>query len=125
VTQFKEKLIEYNEPKGLRKLVSLFVSPTAKYIIVVAAGNRIMILSKEDEYQQSYVIFTVLIFGTFSVEASSEDDEILGVADDYDTMYFIKFNGEVVAEITKRHLKISSSVVGLFSDNDLDMHESY
>ena len=57
--------------------------------------------------------------------ASSEDDEILGVADDYDTMYFIKFNGEVVAEITKRHLKISSSVVGLFSDNDSDMHESY
>ncbi|CAI8614219.1 unnamed protein product [Vicia faba] len=122
VVQLKEKWIEYNEPKRLRKLVSLFVSPTVKYVVVaIAAGNRITILSKEDEYQQSYI----LIFGTFSVGASSEDDEILGVADDYDTMYFIKFNGEVVAEITKRHLKISSSIAGLFSDNDSDMHESY
>lgn len=64
-------------------------------------------------------------FGTFNVGAWSEDDEILGVADDSDTLYFIKYNGEVVAEITKRHLKISSPIVGLFSDNDSDMHESY
>ncbi|KAI5405491.1 MAG2-interacting protein 2 isoform X1 [Lathyrus oleraceus] len=122
VTQLKEKWTEYNEPKRLRKLVSLFVSPTAKYV-AVAAGNRITILSKEDDYQQSYAIFTGSDFGTFSVGAWSEDDEILGVADDYDTLYFIKFNGEVVAEITKKHLKISSPIVGLFSDNDSD--ESY
>ncbi|CAK8570943.1 unnamed protein product [Lathyrus sativus] len=124
VTQLKEKWTEYNEPKRLRKLVSLFVSPTAKYVAVVA-GNRIMILSKEDDYQESYAIFTGSDFGTFSVGAWSEDDEILGVADDYNTQYFIKFNGEVVAEITKKHLKISSPIVGLFSDNDSDMHESY
>lgn len=51
--------------------------------------------------------------------AWSEDDEILGVADDSDTLYFMKFNGEVVAEVTKRDLKISSPIVGLFSDNGL------
>jgi hypothetical protein len=63
--------------------------------------------------------------GTFSVGAWSEDDEILGVADDSDTLYFIKFNGEVVAEIAKKHSKISSPIVGLYSDNDSEMHESY
>lgn len=62
---------------------------------------------------------------TFSVGAWSENDDILGVADDFDTLYFIKFNGEVVAEITKRQLKISSPIVGLYSDNDSDSHESY
>ncbi|KAL5059774.1 hypothetical protein RYX36_031378 [Vicia faba] len=84
-----------------------------------------MIMSKEDEYQQSYAIFTSSDFGIFSVRVWSKDNAILGVADDYDTLYFIKFNGEVVAEITKRHLKISSSIIGLFSNNDSDMHESY
>ncbi|KAL5074060.1 hypothetical protein RYX36_013044 [Vicia faba] len=104
VTQLKEKWTEYNEPTRLRKLVSLFVFPTAKYVVVaIATGNQITILSKEDEYQQSYAIFTCYDFGTFSVGAWFEDNEILGVADDYDILYFIKFNGEVVAEITKRH----------------------
>ncbi|CAI8612764.1 unnamed protein product [Vicia faba] len=79
----------------------------------------------EDEYQQSYAIFTGSDFGTFSMGAWSEDDEILGVVDDYDTLYFIKFNGEVVAEITKRNLKISSPIVGLFSNNNSYKHESY
>lgn len=65
-------------------------------------------------------------FSTFSVGDWSEDDEILGVADDYDTLYFIKFTGEVVAEITKKDLKISAPIVGLFSDNDSNMNdESY
>lgn len=67
MTQLKEKWTEYNEPKRLRKLVSLFVSPTAKYV-AVAAGNRITILSKEDDYQQSYAIFTgKIIFGMLDV----------------------------------------------------------
>lgn len=125
MNQLKEKWNEYNEPKRLRKLVSLFVTPTAKYV-AVAAGNRITILSKEDDYQQSYSIFTGSDFSTFSVGDWSEDDEILGVADDYDTLYFIKFTGEVVAEITKKDLKISAPIVGLFSDNDSNMNdESY
>ncbi|KAJ1383090.1 WD40-repeat-containing domain superfamily, partial [Sesbania bispinosa] len=124
VSQLKEKWSEYNEPKRLRRLVSLFVSPTAKHV-AVATGNRVTILSKEDDYQQPCAIFTSFSLGTFSVGAWSEDDEILGVADDSDTLYFIKFNGEVVAESTKRHLKISSPIVGLFSDNDLDTRNSY
>lgn len=57
--------------------------------------------------------------------AWSHDDDILGVADDDDTLYLINFNGEVVAEITKRQLKISSQIVGLFYDKDSDAHESY
>lgn len=118
VSQLKEKWTEYNQTKRLRRLVSLFVSPSAKHV-AVAAGNRVTILSKEDDYQQPCAIFTGSSFGTFSVGAWSEDDEILGVADDSDTLYFMKFNGEVVAEVTKRDLKISSPIVGLFSDNGL------
>lgn len=57
--------------------------------------------------------------------AWSHDDDILGVADDDDTLYLINFNGEVVAEITKRQLKISSQIVGLFYDKDSDAPESY
>ncbi|KAK7350965.1 hypothetical protein VNO77_10060 [Canavalia gladiata] len=124
VNQLKEKWNEYNQPKRLRRLVSLFVSPTAKHV-AVAAGNRITILSKEDDYQHPCAIFNSSSFGTFSVGAWSEDDDILGVADDSDTLYFIKFSGEVVAEITKKHLKLSSPIVGLFSDDDSDTHECY
>ncbi|XP_061358182.1 MAG2-interacting protein 2 isoform X2 [Gastrolobium bilobum] len=124
VTQLKEKWTEYNQPKRLRRLVSLFVSPRAKHV-AVAAGNRITILSEEDDYQHSCAIFTSPSFGTFSVGAWSEDDDVLGVADDTDTLYFIKFSGEVIAEITKKQLKVSSPIVGLFSDNDLDKHNSY
>lgn len=61
VSQLKEKWNGYNEPKRLRKLVSLFVSPTAKHV-AVASGNRITILSKEDDYQQTYSIFTSEFF---------------------------------------------------------------
>jgi len=64
-------------------------------------------------------------FGTFSVGAWSENEDVLGVADDSDTLYFIKFSGEVVAEISKKHLKVSTPIVALFSDIDLDTHESY
>ncbi|XP_027353280.1 MAG2-interacting protein 2 isoform X1 [Abrus precatorius] len=124
VSQLKEKWTEYNQPKRLRRLVSLFVSPTAKHV-AVAAGNRITILRKEDEYRHPCAVFTNSSFGTFSVGAWSEDDDVLGVADDSDTLYFIKFSGEVVAEITKKHLKLSSPVVGLFSDDDFGAHESY
>lgn len=63
--------------------------------------------------------------GTFSMGVWSEDDDILGVADDTDTLYFIKFNGEVIAEIVKKHLKISSPIVGLSFENESDEHKSY
>ncbi|TKY74056.1 MAG2-interacting protein 2 [Spatholobus suberectus] len=124
VSHLKEKWTEYNQPKKLRRLVSLFVSATAKHV-AVAAGNRITILSKEDDYQHPCAIFTSSSFGTFSVGAWSEDEDILGVADDSDTLYFFKFSGEVVAEISKKHLKVSSPIVALFSDIDLDTRGSY
>lgn len=57
MNQLKEKWTEYNQPKRLRRLVSLFVSPSAKHV-AVAAGNRITILSKEDDYQEPCGIFT-------------------------------------------------------------------
>ncbi|RDX93390.1 MAG2-interacting protein 2, partial [Mucuna pruriens] len=115
VSQLKEKWTEYNRPKRLRRLVSLFVSATAKHV-AVAAGNRITILSKEDDYKHPCAIFT---------RAWSEDEDVLGVADDSDTLYFIKFSGELVVEISKKHLKVSSPIVALFSDIDLDTHQSY
>ncbi|KAL4300939.1 hypothetical protein S245_060885 [Arachis hypogaea] len=124
VSQLKEKWTEYNQPKKLRRLVSLFVSPTAKHV-AVAAGNRITVLSKDDDYQVPCGIFAGRSLGTFSMGVWSEDDDILGVADDTDTLYFIKFNGEVIAEIVKKHLKISSPIVGLSFENESDEHKSY
>jgi len=61
VSQLKEKWTEYNQPKRLRRVVSLFVSATAKHV-AVAAGNRITILSKEDDYQNPCAIFTSEIY---------------------------------------------------------------
>lgn len=61
VSQLKEKWSEYNQPKRLRRLVSLFVSATAKHV-AVAAGNRITFLSKEDDYQNPCAIFTSEIY---------------------------------------------------------------
>ncbi|CAJ1974433.1 unnamed protein product [Sphenostylis stenocarpa] len=124
VSQLKDKWTEYNQPKRLKRLVSLFVSSTAKHV-AVAAGNRITILSKEDDYQNPCASFTSSSLGTFSLGSWSEDEEVLGVADNSDTLYFIKFSGEVVAEISKKHLKVSSPIVSLFSDINLDTRESY
>ncbi|KAK7282539.1 hypothetical protein RIF29_11407 [Crotalaria pallida] len=124
VSRLKEKWSEYNQHKRLRRLVSLFVSHSAKHV-AVAAGNRITILSKEDDYQEPCGVFTHCSLGTFSIGAWSEDDDILGVVDDTDTLYFIKFNGEVITEITKKDLKVSSPIVGLFSDNNFDRQKSY
>ncbi|XP_019416845.1 PREDICTED: MAG2-interacting protein 2 isoform X1 [Lupinus angustifolius] len=124
VSRLKEKWSEYNQPKRLKRLASLFVSHTAKHV-AVAVENQITILSKEDDYQEPCGVFTNCSPSTFSVGAWSEDDDILGVADDSDTLYFIKFNGEVVTKITKKQLKFSSLIVGLFSDNNLDRQKSY
>lgn len=53
----KEKLTEHKQPKKLRKLTSLFISPTGERV-AVAAGNRITILQKEDGYIEPCGIFT-------------------------------------------------------------------
>ncbi|XP_054797904.1 MAG2-interacting protein 2 isoform X2 [Prosopis cineraria] len=124
VNQLKEKWTEYNQPKRLRRLMSLFISPRGKHV-AVATGNQITILSKEDDFQEPCGIFNSCSLCTFSVGAWSEDGDILGIADDTDTLYFIKANGEVVAEITKRHLKISSQIVGIYSNRDLNTQKSF
>ncbi|KAI4307064.1 hypothetical protein L6164_030294 [Bauhinia variegata] len=124
VSQLKEKWTGYNQPKRLRKLISLFVSPRGKHV-AVATGNQITILSQEDDYQEPCGVFASSSLGTCSVGTWSEDDDILGVADDTDTLYFVKANGEVIVTIMNKHLEISSQIVGLFSNNnDLDVHMS-
>ncbi|XP_028806651.1 MAG2-interacting protein 2 isoform X2 [Neltuma alba] len=124
VSQLKEKWTEYNQPKRLRRLISLFISPRGKHV-AVATGNQITTLSKEDDYREPCGIFTSCSLCTFSVGAWSEDGDILGIADDTDTLYFIKANGEVIAEITKKHLKVSSQIVGIYSDSDLNTQKSF
>lgn len=61
VSHLKDKWTGYKQPKRLRRLVSLFVSATAKHV-AVAAGNRISIFSKEDDYQNPCAIFTSEIY---------------------------------------------------------------
>ena len=56
VSQLKEKWTEYNQPKRLRRFISLFVSPRGKHV-AIATGNQITILSKEDDYQEPCGIF--------------------------------------------------------------------
>ncbi|KAL5056341.1 hypothetical protein RYX36_037023, partial [Vicia faba] len=54
---------------------SASINSSSVVVILRLHGNRITILSKEDEYQQSYAIFTGSDFGTFSVGDWSEDDK--------------------------------------------------
>lgn len=61
VSQLKEKWTEFNQPKRLRRLVSLFISPRGKHV-AVATGNQITVLSKEDDYQEPCGSFTGKIF---------------------------------------------------------------
>ncbi|KAL6965044.1 hypothetical protein U1Q18_036101 [Sarracenia purpurea var. burkii] len=61
--------------------------------------------------------------GAFTVGIWSENHDVLGVAND-DMLYFIKSNGEEITRITKRNLKVSSSIVGLIAPDDFDMNKS-
>ncbi|KAL6961808.1 hypothetical protein U1Q18_045201 [Sarracenia purpurea var. burkii] len=61
--------------------------------------------------------------GAFTVGIWSENHDVLGVAND-DMLYFIKANGEEITRITKRNLKVSSSIVGLIAPDDFDMNKS-
>lgn len=61
LSQLKEKLTEYKQPKKLKKLTSLFVSPRGERV-AVAAGNYITILQKEDDYTVPCGIFTSKIY---------------------------------------------------------------
>ncbi|KAL0317965.1 UNVERIFIED_CONTAM: MAG2-interacting protein 2, partial [Sesamum angustifolium] len=56
--------------------------------------------------------------GTFTCGTWSESHELLGVADDTDTIYIVKPNGEEMTKITKKHLNASFPIVGLIVLDD-------
>ncbi|KAK9292568.1 hypothetical protein L1049_020542 [Liquidambar formosana] len=107
----------------MEKLISLFVSPRGERV-AVASGNQITILQKDDDYQEPCGIFTSSSVGTFTYGTWSESHDIIGVADDTDTLYFIKTNGEESTRITKRHLKVSFPIIGLIPQDDSDVQSS-
>ncbi|KAL5567716.1 hypothetical protein UlMin_024291 [Ulmus minor] len=119
----KEKWAGYKQPKKLRKLTSLIISPSGERV-AVAAGNHITILQKGDDYSEPCGTFSTSSLVSFSTGTWSESHEVLGVVDDSDTIYFIKGNGEEITRITKRHLKISSSVVYLIANDNVDPQRS-
>ncbi|PON72010.1 Sec39 domain containing protein [Parasponia andersonii] len=140
VNQLKEKWIEYKQPRKLRKLTSLFISPSGEHV-AVASGNLITILQKKDDYLKPCGTFTSKLFLAefielcvsiiaasslviFTVGTWSESHDVLGVVDDTDTLYFIKANGEEISRITKRHLKVSSPIVSLIANRDSDVQRS-
>lgn len=119
LSQLKDKWSEYKQPRTLKKLISLFISPSGERV-AVAAGNQITILQKDDDYQEPCGTFTSGSLATFTAGVWSESHDILGVADDTGTLYFIKVNGEEITRITSSHLKISVPIVGLIAQNDSD-----
>lgn len=58
------------------------------------------------------------ISGSFTSGIWSENHDVLGLVDDSETLFFIKANGEEISQVTKRNLKVSSSVLGLMEDDD-------
>lgn len=56
-SQLRDKWSEYKQPRKLRKLASLFISPRGERV-AVASGNQITILQKEDEYSKPCGTFT-------------------------------------------------------------------
>ncbi|CAA0814472.1 MAG2-interacting protein 2, partial [Striga hermonthica] len=62
---------------------------------------------------------------TFTCGTWSESHELLAVADDTDTIYIIKPNGEDMARITKRHLNASSPFLGLIVQDNASKKQSY
>ncbi|KAG8381104.1 hypothetical protein BUALT_Bualt06G0087500 [Buddleja alternifolia] len=117
ITQLKEKWSEYRQPRRLRRLVSLFVSARGDYV-AVASGNQITILQKDNDYQEPVGSFACGYTSTFTCGTWSESHELLGVADDTNTIYIIKPNGEELSRITKRHLNVSLPIVGLIVQDD-------
>lgn len=123
VSQLKEKWSGYAYPRKIKRKASLFVSPRGERV-AIAAGNQITILRKEDDYQEPFGIFTCSSVSSFSHGTWSESYDILGVVDNCDTLIFIKANGEEVTRVTRKHLKVSSPILGLLLENDTDVQRS-
>ncbi|WRX17057.1 Sec39 domain - like 1 [Theobroma cacao] len=124
VRQLKERWTGYKNPKKMKKPVSLFISPRGDRV-AVAAGNQVTILRREDDYQEPCGIFTSSSLVSCTCGAWSESHDILGVIDDADVIYFIKANGEEITKITKRHLKVSSTIIGLIAQDASDVQQSF
>ncbi|XP_039058992.1 MAG2-interacting protein 2-like [Hibiscus syriacus] len=124
VSRLKEKWIQYKNPKQMKKPVSLFISSRGEHV-AVAAGNQITIFPKEGDYQEPCGSFTGNSLVLFTSGAWSESHDILGVVDDADVIYFIKANGEEITRITKRHLKVSSTITGLIAHDDSELQQSF
>ncbi|XP_062120026.1 MAG2-interacting protein 2 [Humulus lupulus] len=123
VSKLKEKWIESKQPRKLRKLTSLFVSPSGENV-AVASGNLITFLQKKDDYSKPCGTFSASGFVTFTTGTWSESHAVLGVVDDTDTLYFIKANGDEITRIMKRHLKVSLPIISLIANGDSDVQTS-
>ncbi|KAH9606498.1 hypothetical protein KSS87_016442 [Heliosperma pusillum] len=124
LAQIKEKWTGYRQqPKKLKRSVSLFVSPNGVRV-AVAVANRVTILQEADDYQLPCGTFTSDTANAFTHGVWSESHDILGIVDDMETLYFIRSNGEEVTRIELRRLKLSSKIVGLFVADDSDIEES-
>ncbi|KAG9452632.1 hypothetical protein H6P81_005536 [Aristolochia fimbriata] len=113
INQTIGKWRRHKRPKTLRECMLLCVSPGGNYV-AVAAGNEITILQKEDNYLEPCGIFSSDDrLTTFMHGAWSEIHGILCVIDSMDTLYFIQPNAKEVLRMTRKQLKLSTSVVGL------------
>uniref|UniRef100_A0A1J3GWA6 MAG2-interacting protein 2 n=1 Tax=Noccaea caerulescens TaxID=107243 RepID=A0A1J3GWA6_NOCCA len=117
VGQLKEKWSEYWNPRKSNKPVSLFISPRGEFV-AVTSGNHVTILRKDDDYGKPCGNFTSSVSGSFISGIWSENHDVLALVDDTETLFFVKANGEEISQVTKRNLKVSSSVLGLLEDDD-------
>lgn len=54
----------------------------------------------------------------------AETHDVLGVVDDADMLYLIRANGEEITRIPKRYLKVSSPIIGLIVQDDINVKAS-
>ncbi|KAL5719141.1 hypothetical protein ACHQM5_011963 [Ranunculus cassubicifolius] len=120
VNQLKEIWSEYKNPKKVKKLTSLFVSPSGEHV-AVTTGNQISVLQKSDNYKKPCGLFSSENkHATFMLGAWSESHAVFGVIDDNYTLYLIKANGEQIKRISKNELKVSVPIAGLIVQGDPD-----
>ncbi|XP_015572661.2 MAG2-interacting protein 2 isoform X1 [Ricinus communis] len=117
-----KKWREYRSPVKIKKPISLIISPSGERV-AVATGSQITILRKEDDYQEPCGTFMSLL-GMLSFGVWSESHDILGIADNNDTLYFIKVNGEEITRVTKRQLRVAFPIICMIPQDNTDAHES-
>ncbi|CAL9082320.1 unnamed protein product [Musa acuminata var. zebrina] len=120
VNQLKERWYGYRRPRANKKRVSLFVSPGGE-LVAVAAENRITILHKDDNYMEPCGVFTCNdMQAVFNSGAWVEPLGVLVIIDDMSTLYFIRANGMEITRRTRVQLKLSSPIIDLFVQEDLN-----